>query len=138
MAKDIGHVIAQFNRIVTKSQASMEKSLMLALQELPPEKQIRELKKVANEMDRIHKAAAQLAVTRGVAETKRERERRLMASTQTRSIVEKKAPPKPRRKVYRANVDTIGLNVSQFDQQAPWEKSVDPRTLYKKGTRAYR
>jgi len=97
MAKDIGHVIAQFNRIVTKSQVSMKKSLMLALQDLPPEKQIRELNKVAKEMDKIHKAVTRLAVTRGVAETKKEKDRRIGAEVALRPVLEKMPSLEPRR-----------------------------------------
>lgn len=137
MAKDIGHVIAQFNRIVTKSQASMKKSLMLALQELPPENQIRELKKVVAEMDKIHRVLMRLAATRGVAETKREKEWHLRADAKMRSILEKMAPPTPRstKKVYRTNVDTVSLNVEQFSPHWMSEgKPADSRSLYRKGT----
>ena len=96
MARDIGHVVAQLNRIVAKSQTSMKKSLILALQELPPEHQIQELKKVVAEMDKIHKALMRLAITRGVAETKRKKEWHLEAAAQWRAHIEKMPPPKPK------------------------------------------
>ena len=41
-------------------------------------------------------------------------------------------------KFYKPNKDTIGLNVSQFDQRAPWERSVNLRGLRKRGSQICR
>jgi|GEM_PF-2847908 len=79
MASDIEYAIRRIKSIVAKSQASVKNDLALAIMMLPPKSQVQELKKVAGNMDKIYKAVMRLAVVRGVAETKKEKDRRIRA-----------------------------------------------------------
>jgi len=116
MARDIGYIVAQLNRIVTKSQANINKNLGVALNELPPGRQIKALKKMAGEMNKIHKAVMRLAIARSAVVPGQKRKMKI-------------------KKVYRTNVDTVALNVEQLSPHWMSEEGpADTRRLYKKGT----
>ncbi len=61
---DISQIIKRIKRISQKSSVRMRRSPFSALQELPPGRQIIELKKAAGEMAKIHRAAMRLATGR--------------------------------------------------------------------------
>ncbi len=61
---DISKIIKRLKRISKESGAVMKECPFSALQELPPGRQIIELKKAAGEMAKIHRAAMRLATGR--------------------------------------------------------------------------
>jgi len=92
MASNIGYAIKRLRRIVADGRARMDKNLISALSGFPPKSQVKELKEIADEMHKAHKAMMQLAAARN--------------SANFRSG-----------KKYRINSDTISLNVEEVERR---------------------
>ena len=61
---DIGYILKRLDTMSKRSRAKISRSPHLALGELPTARQVRELKRVAREISKTHKAVLQLAATR--------------------------------------------------------------------------
>ncbi|MDD2753778.1 MAG: hypothetical protein PHT44_04180 [Candidatus Portnoybacteria bacterium] len=67
MAPNIGYAIKRLRRIVADGRARMDKNLISALSGFLPKSQVRELKEIADEMHKTHKAMMRLASARDSA-----------------------------------------------------------------------